>query len=132
MFRIIGTTIAVCGLLLAASPAAEAHGASHYNHGSPGFHHRSIHRDHYMPRWLWHKKGFRHWYFRTPLRFDHRLSWWQLYDRYRWERRHNYRRHYRPYYAPRYYEYDHRRRYGRDHEHRHRGQRPHRRDRDDD
>ena len=134
MFRIIGTTIAVCGLLLSASPAAEAHGAARHGHGSHGYtyYRYDIHRDYHMPRWLWHKRGFRHWYFRTPLRFDRRLSWWQLYDRYRWERKYTYRRYHRPYHGPRYRDYEDYRRHGPDHERRHRGHRKDRRGRDDD
>jgi len=102
MFRIIGSSMLVLGLLLGTSQAAEAHGAAQHRYDSTGYHYRNFHRRQHMPRWLWHKRGFRHWYFRTPLRFDYRLTWSQLHDAYRWERRHPHRR-YRLHYGPRHY-----------------------------
>jgi hypothetical protein len=60
-----------------------------------------------MPRWLRHDRQFRRWYEHTPLNRYRRISWNELYDIYRWERRYfsshsynarnrNYRDHRRP------------------------------------
>ncbi len=125
MFRIIGSTVVLAGLMLGASPAAEAHGAHYRNYDAPGYQYGVFHRKRHMPGWLWHKRGFRHWYFRTPLRFDRHLGWRQLYDAYRWERRYNHRRHYRAHYRD--YRHDHWRGY----EDRERRPRQRRRHRDD-
>ncbi len=97
------------GLLLAASlffidvsPAAAHHGADRAN----------VYRDHYyvdvrqhkkMPKWLKRNKQFRHWYRHTPLKHYRRISWSQLYEIYRWERR---------YFLSRRYYSDHRDYYG--------------------
>ena len=115
MFRIIGSSIALVGLLLGAAPAAEAHGARHHSSDNH-YHQRAFHRNRHMPRWLWRKRGFRQWYFHTPLRFDRRLSWSRLYDAFRWERRYNFRRSYRLHYGPRYRHYDRHGRYWWDYE----------------
>ncbi len=40
-----------------------------------------------MPRWLRHDRQFRRWYEYTPLRRYRSISWHELYDIYRWERR---------------------------------------------
>lgn len=105
MFRIIGSSIALVGLLLGAAPAAEAHGARHHTYDSHGYYQRGFYRNRHMPRWLWRKRGFRQWYFHTPLRFNHRVSWSRLYDAYRWERRYDFRRSYRLHYGPRHRHY---------------------------
>lgn len=41
------------------------------------------------PSWLRHDRSFRRWYNRTQWRIDHRLSWHELFDIYRWERRYD-------------------------------------------
>lgn len=46
-----------------------------------------------VPGWLRHDRSFRRWYDRSQLRRNHRLSWNELYDAYRWE--HRYDRRYR-------------------------------------
>ena len=94
MVKIIGSVVALAGLLLGAPQPAEAHGARHHGYDSHGHFHRAAYRDRHMPRWLWKKKGFRRWYFRTPPRLTNRLSWPRLFDAYRWERRHDFRRSY--------------------------------------
>ena len=103
MFRITGIIIAVLGLFLGISEPAEAHGAARHGYDSYTYRHGTFHRARHMPRWLWHKRGFRRWYFRTPLRFNYHLTWWQLHDAYRWERRHSHRQ-YRYHYGPRRYD----------------------------
>lgn len=127
MFRIMGSSMAVAVLLLGASQAAEAHGTVYRAHDSYGYHHGAFHRKQHMPRWLWNKRGFRHWYFQTPLRFNHRLGWSQLHDAYRWERRHGNRGHYRA----RHHDYDRDGHYWRGDERRKRRAKQRRRNRDD-
>lgn len=128
MVRIISSTMAVAALLFAASQTAEAHGTGYHRYDSSAYHHHgTFHRKRHMPRWLWRKTGFRHWYLRSPRRFDHRLAWPQLYDAYRWERRH-----YRARYSARRYDYDWNARYWRNYEHRERRSKQRRRYRDDD
>jgi hypothetical protein len=95
MFKIIGSLMAVTGLLLGASQVAEAQGTTYRNHDSPGYYQGVIYRKQHMPRWLWHKKSFRRWYFRTPLRFNRRIAWQELHAAYSWERRYGTRGHYR-------------------------------------
>ena len=121
MFRIISSSMAVAALLLAAGQTAEAHSNGYHRYESSAHHHRAFHRSRHMPRWLWRKPGFRHWYRRSSLRFDYRLAWWQLYDEYRWERRYYRARH-----------YDRNWRYWRNYEHRERRPKQRRRYRDDD
>lgn len=118
MFRLIGTTLAACGLLLGAPQAAEAHGIVYNDYDSPRHYHANVHRDRAMPRWLWRKKGFRRWYHRSAHRLNYRLAWWQIYDIYRWERRFSHPRYYHSNYGARYHEYDWYKRYWRDHERR--------------
>lgn len=132
MIRIIGSSIAILGLLLGVSPPAEAHGRVYHSYDSAGYHHGAFHRRRHMPRWLWNKRGFRHWYFRTPLRFNRHLGWRELYDTFRWERRLHNRRHYRSTFGPRQHGYDRDRRYWRDFEHRDRRPKQRRRYRNDD
>lgn len=100
--------MAVTGLLLGASQVAEAHGTGYRNHDSSGHYQGVFYRKQHMPRWLWHKKNFRRWYFRTPLRFNRRIAWRDLHDAYRWELRYGTRGHYRARYT------NSRRNYGRD------------------
>lgn len=120
MFRLIGTLFAVCGLLLGAPKAAEAHGIVYNDYDSPRHYHGNIHRDRAMPRWLWDKKGFRRWYHRSAQRLNYRLAWWQIYDIYRWERRFDHPRYYKSSYAGRHHDYDWYKRYWRNYERRYR------------
>ena len=132
MFRIIGIVIAVGTVLLGAPEAAEAHRVGYHKYDAYGYRYHVVHRNRHMPRWLWRKKGFRYWYYRSRLRFDRHLAWWQLYDAYRFERRHDFRRHYRAHYNARHHDRDWNRRYWHDDDRRggRNGQR--RRHRDDD
>ena len=112
MNKVIISAVLACGLLLLDSPAAEAHesGRKHkqsqgqYRHADAYRHdshrygrydgyrkehrrgHRSgyYYRSHKMPHWLKRDKSFRHWYKRSRLRHDYRLSWHELFDFYRW------------------------------------------------
>lgn len=49
--------------------------------------HAEFGRRHEMPRWLRRNPDFRHWYRRTPLAGYRRITWNQLFEIYRWERR---------------------------------------------
>lgn len=51
-------------------------------------------RRHEMPRRLRQNDGFRHWYRRSPLAEYRQISWNQLFQIYRWERRYFERRFY--------------------------------------
>jgi len=126
MLRIIGSSIALASILLCAGQPAEAHGARHHAYKSHGHHQRAAYRHRHMPRWLWKKKGFRHWYSRTPQRLDYRLTWSRLYDAYRWERRHNFRRSFWRNYSPREHRYHRDARYSWDYEQRKRRPKRHR------
>jgi hypothetical protein len=90
MFRTICTLTVICGLGLAAAPAAIAHERA-YDHYPTRQHHVRMHRDKHMPRWLRHDRGFRHWYRHSSVRRDRHLAWWQLFEIYRWERKRTYR-----------------------------------------
>lgn len=86
------------GLLLAAglffidvTPAAAHHTADNVRVYSSGYH-SEFRRRHDMPRWLQRNRDFRHWYRRTPLADYRQISWRQLFDIYRWERRYFERR----------------------------------------
>lgn len=95
MFKSICALTVICGLSLAAAPAALAHERA-YDHYPTRQHHVRLHRHSHMPHWLRHDRGFRHWYRRSSLRHDRHLAWWQLFEIYRWERayRHDHDRHY--------------------------------------
>ena len=106
MLKVIGSSIALAGLLLGAGQPAQAHNARQHGYDSHGHHQHAAYRDRQMPRWLWKKKGFRRWYFRTPPRLTNRLAWPRLYDAYRWERQHDFRRSYWRNYGPQDHRYD--------------------------
>ena len=131
MFKIIGILIALGGLLLGAIPTADAHGLVYNRYESPRHYHGSGYQHRTMPRWLWRKKGFRHWYYRSSLRFNYHLAWWQLYEIYRWERRYDHRPRPRTNYHVRHHDYGWYSRYWRDYEHRDRRHRERRRHRHD-
>ena len=127
MFRIICAIIGTSGLLLGAVPEADAHGQVYNGYESTRHYHGDVYERRTMPRWLWRKPGFRHWYFRSSLRFNRQLAWWQLYDIYRWERRYDHRRHARAKHYTRHHDYRWYSRYWRDHERRDRRDRERRR-----
>ena len=126
MYRFIGTIIAVTGLALGSSPASEAHGIAHNGYDSPRHYHSDYYYERRMPQWLWRKKGFRHWYFRSGLRYNRHLAWSELYEIYRWERRFDHRRRHKRNYYARHHDYNWYRRYWRDYEYRDRRHKPNR------
>ncbi len=88
------------GLLLAASlffidvsPAA-AHQGNDGVRGHDRGYQVQVLRRHEMPRWLRRNNDFRHWYRRSPLSGYRQISWNQLFEIYRWERRYFERRHF--------------------------------------
>ncbi len=68
------------------SPAAAHPQADRVHVYSDGYRYESRRYD-AMPRWLRRDQGFRHWYRHSPLKRYKRISWNELYDIYRWERR---------------------------------------------
>ncbi|MDJ0761086.1 MAG: hypothetical protein QNJ19_16955 [Woeseiaceae bacterium] len=96
------TAIVIIGTaLLAGAPEAQAH-KKHHHHGHPayhdgyayhGYHYKERHR---LPRWLRRHDHFRAWYRHTPLRYNLRLGWDELYSIFIWERRYsNHKRYHR-------------------------------------
>ena len=87
--------IAVAGMaLIAAAPAANAdHKHKHrhvdvydgygHSYGYPGY---RVHERDRLPRWLRRHDHFRAWYRHTPLRYNLRLGWDELYSIFIWER----------------------------------------------
>ena len=114
MNKLIISTVIACGLLLLDAPEASAndsrdgqyrsyryessdryyrdqHGRESYSRDAyrDGYrrdHHGSRYkRAHKMPRWLKRDKSFRHWFRHSRLQNNHRLSWHQVFDIFRWE-----------------------------------------------
>ena len=95
MKRLIGT-IFILGIgITGLSQSVVAHERGYRYFDSPRHYRVDVHRDHHMPGWLHRKKDFRRWYGRSAIRHDHALAWWQVYDIYRWERRHHRHHHHR-------------------------------------
>ncbi len=122
MNRLMTAAVIAGGLMLLNSPEAAAHDKVRNVYQPPAFYDTytriDVRRPKHMPYWLKRNHSFRHWYYRTPLRRDKRLAWYQLYEIYRWERRWGsayYRgdNYWNDYYAYRYGE----RHYDRDHRH---------------
>ena len=94
--------IAVIGsALMAAAPAAIADHKHKYRHadvydgyGYPGYH---VYERERLPRWLRRHDRFRAWYRHTPLRYNPRLGWDDLYSIFVWERRYSKHRRYHDY-----------------------------------
>ena len=97
MNKLSATLLLAAGLFLTDVSPATAHpgadGARAHDRG----HYVEIRRRHEMPRWLRRNTDFRHWYRRSPLSRYRQISWNQLYDIYRWERRYFERRYFRAY-----------------------------------
>lgn len=105
MNKLFLTALLVGGLFLLNSPEAAASddGLRQYAPRSYDYSHRydyepyrrhSYRRDHYsarharphhMPHWLQRERSFRRWYQHSPLRRNKYLSWYRLFDFYRWE-----------------------------------------------
>ena len=95
--------------LIDVSPAAAHSGVDGIRVDRYDYQFHSVRR-HNMPRWLWRDKGFRHWYQRSPIKRFRRISWNQLFEIYRWERRYFRGRYYASYDNERRW-HNHRRRY---------------------
>lgn len=114
MNKVILSAVIACGLLLLDAPEAAAHEQRDGQYRAPrydysdsyrrdGYGRDSYSRDYYgsrhkrakeMPRWLKRNKSFRRWIRHSHLRENRRLSWYQLFDIYRWEHSdYRYRRH---------------------------------------
>ncbi len=103
MNKAIVSILIACGLLILEIPEAAAHKESHTVYRAPmhyqgGGHYRDYRHQKYlrtssMPRWLKEDRSFRHWYKHTRLQRNPYLSWYELFDLYRWEQaRHSHRR----------------------------------------
>ena len=101
MNKVMTTALLAGGLMLMNSPEASAHKEVRHAYQPPAYQHFyprvEQHRSKHMPRWLKRNESFRKWYRHTSLQSKRRLAWAELFDIYRWERRHAYRydRHYR-------------------------------------
>ena len=119
MNKVLIATVIACGLLLLESPEASAHEekGSYYryaDHDRSDANRRDSYRRNYysrdrhrgerydardrrakkMPKWLKRDRSFRRWFEHSRLRWNHHLSWHQLFDVYRWERSYpRYRQH---------------------------------------
>lgn len=107
----VGLLLAASLFLIDVSPAAAHTGVDGMRVHSYGRHVRTAR--HEMPIWLRRDHSFRHWYRHTPLKRYRQISWNQLYEIYRWERRYFGGRHYVRYDDGRRWD-DHRRRHRHD------------------
>jgi hypothetical protein len=82
------------GLFVIDASPAEAHSGVDRVHVKSYGHPRAVLRSHEMPGWLRREHRFHHWYRHSPLRHHRQISWRQLLDIYRWERRYFGSRHY--------------------------------------
>ena len=82
----IGLLLAASFIFLDASPAAAHQRADRVRAHDYG-HQFEARRYHDMPRWLKRNDRFRHWYRHSPLKRHRQISWNQLFEIYRWERR---------------------------------------------
>ncbi|MDH5621306.1 MAG: hypothetical protein OEY74_04425 [Gammaproteobacteria bacterium] len=95
MNKTLVTLFMALGLLLIDTPQAAAHDKSRTAYRVPSHYWYDAHyRDHRqampvrasrMPRWLHEDRSFRHWYKHCRLQHNLYLSWYELYDIYRWE-----------------------------------------------
>ncbi len=128
------TIMAVIGIaLLAGASEAQAHKKHHHGHAAyhdgyaqHGYHYHERHR---LPRWLRRHEHFRAWYRHTPLRYNLRLGWDELYSIFIWERRYsNHKRFHR--YGKSHRNYGYYRKYWKKHNSRRYGHRDRRGDRE--
>lgn len=125
MNKVMTTALVAGGLMLINSPEAAAHKEVRHVHQPPAYYHYypgvEVRRSRHMPRWLKRNDAFRYWYRHTPLRWNARIAWDELFDIYRWERRYATR------FDRRYRDYDDYRRRGHRHDRdRYRDKRRHR------
>jgi hypothetical protein len=91
MNKVMTTALIAGGLMLINSPEAAAHEEVRHTHQAPAYYYYpgvDVRRPRHMPRWLHRNHEFRYWYRHTPLRRNLRIAWHELFDIYRWERRH--------------------------------------------
>ena len=92
MNKVMTTALIAGGLMLINSPEAAAHKEVRHTHQAPAYNYYypgvDVRRPRHMPRWLHRNHEFRYWYRHTPLRRNLRIAWHELFDIYRWERRH--------------------------------------------
>lgn len=116
-------------LLTAAPQAAADHKHKYRHYDGYGYYGHHVYERDRLPRWLRRHDRFRAWYRHTPLRYNLRLGWDELYSIFIWERRYsNHRRiHHYGHRADRDYRYYRKywKKHRRDRHHRH-----HRRDRE--
>ena len=92
----VGLLLAASLFFLDVSPAAAHQGVDRVrDHGHS--YRIEARRFYEMPRWLKRNTSFRHWYRHTPLKRYRQISWNQLYEIYRWERRYFRSRHFLAY-----------------------------------
>ena len=104
MKRLITSIFILGAAVTGVSQSALAHERAYEHRDSPRHYRIAVYRDQHMPAWLRKKKDFRRWYKRSALKRNHALAWWQLYEIFRWEKRHHRHHHHRPaYYASRDY-----------------------------
>lgn len=103
MNKVMTTALVAGGLMLINAPEAAAHKEVRHINPPPAYYQTYpgaiVRRPQHMPRWLHGNDSFRHWYRHTPLRRNLRIAWHELFDIYRWERRHatRFERRYRDY-----------------------------------
>lgn len=119
MNKVMTTALLAGGLMLMNSPEAAAHKEVRHTYQPPAYQYYYAgvdqRRARHMPRWLQRNESFRKWYRHTSLHNNRRLAWHQLFDMYRWERRHGYR--YDKHYGDNDHYRDRNRRSGRRHRH---------------
>ena len=91
MNKVMMTALLAGGLMLVNSPEAAAHKEARHVYQPPAYYYFDAYRSERMPRWLRHNHSFSKWYRHSSLRRNPRIGWGELFDIYRWERRHAYR-----------------------------------------
>ena len=84
MNKFISVALVAGGLLLFDAPEASAHSEIRFSY-QPTHYYYDHKRPKHMPYWLKKDRGFRRWYKQTRLRRHRHLSWYRLFDVYRWE-----------------------------------------------
>ena len=123
MNKHIGILIFLGSLLFAAAPQANAHGYEQYRFDSPSRYREDVRHGKQMPHWLRRDRGFSYWYWRSSLNRNYFLAWPQLFEIYRWERRHSQHHSRHNYYGYRYRDHGWYRRYWQNYDDRHRPRR---------
>ena len=96
MNKLAASLLLAAGLFsLDISPAAAHPQTDRVHVYNDGYRYESR-RHNAMPRWLKRNRGFREWFRYSPLKRYRRISWNELYEIYRWERRYFGSRHYYP------------------------------------